>query len=228
MTGRAPAAAATPETVEALVRSQLARALGGARGMVESAVPTAGFTLTWILVHELRTALVVGGVAAGLLLAVRLLQRQPVQYVLNAVFGIGIAAIFALRSGRAEDAFLPGILYNAAYAALLGGSVVVRWPVVGFLLGAISGDATGWRANPAVVRLCSRLTLLLAVPCILRVAVQYPLWAAGQVGWLGAAKIALGWPLQVAALAGIALLLARNSTPLQPAATQQQPGPRSP
>ena len=185
--------------------------------MLESAVPTIGFTLTWILTHQLRTALIVAGAAAGLLLVVRLARREPVQYVLNAIVGVAIAAVFALRSGRAEDAFLPGILYNAGYAVVLGGSVLLRWPLVGFALGAVSGDPTGWRADPAVVRLCSRLTLLLAAPCVLRVIVQYPLWAAGEVGWLGAAKITLGWPLQIAALAGMALLLARNSTPLQPA-----------
>nr|MBA2738921.1 DUF3159 domain-containing protein [Nocardioidaceae bacterium] len=35
------------------------------------------------------------------------------------------------------------------------------------------------------------------------------------VAWLGAAKIALGWPLQVAVLAAMVWLLGRNATPLQ-------------
>lgn len=215
--------AEAPQTVEALVRTQLSGALGGKRGMLESAVPTAGFTLTWVGWHQLQPALAVGAGSAVLLLVLRLLQRQPVRYVLNAVLGLGLAAVFALRSGRAEDAFLPGILYNAGYALVLGFSALVRWPVVGLLIGAVTGDPTSWRSDPAVVRLCARLTWLLALPCALRVAVQLPLWAAGQVGWLGAAKLALGWPLQLAALGAIALLLARNSTPLQPAAAPSQP-----
>jgi hypothetical protein len=66
-----------------------------------------------------------------------------------------------------------------------------------------------------VVRLCGRLTWLLVAPCALRVAVQYPLYLAGEVGWLGATKIALGWPLQVAALSAIAYVLARGHTPLR-------------
>jgi hypothetical protein len=139
-----------------------------------------------------------------------------VQYVLNAIVGVAIAAVFALRSGRAEDAFLPGILYNAGYAVVLSASVLVRWPAVGFLIGAVTGDPTGWRKDPAVVSLCAKLTWLLVLPCALRVAVQYPLWAAGAVGWLGAAKLVLGWPLQVAALASMVWLLARNHTPLEP------------
>jgi hypothetical protein len=47
------------------------------------------------------------------------------------------------------------------------------------------------------------------------VAVQYPLYLAGEVGWLGVTKIALGWPLQVAALSAMAYLLARGRTPLR-------------
>ena len=198
------------------MRTQLSRALGGKRGMLESAVPTVAFTLTWVSTHQLRPALLAGGVTAGALLVLRLVRREPVQYVLNAIVGVAIAAVFALRSGRAEDAFLPGILYNAGYAVVLSASVLVRWPAVGFLIGAVTGDPTGWRKDPAVVSLCAKLTWLLVLPCALRVAVQYPLWAAGAVGWLGAAKLVLGWPLQVAALASMVWLLARNHTPLEP------------
>jgi hypothetical protein len=201
-------------TVEDVVRAQLSQALGGRRGMVEGALPTVGFTATYVPTHELRPALLVGvGLAVGLLV-VRLLQRQPVQFVLNSLVGIGVAALFASRSGRAEDVFLPGILYNAAYAVVLSLSVLVRWPLVGLMIGSITGDPTAWRSEPAVVRLCSRLTWVLVVPCAARVVVQYPLYLAGEVGWLGVTKIALGWPLQVAALAAMVWLLARGRTPL--------------
>ncbi|MDQ3591818.1 MAG: DUF3159 domain-containing protein [Actinomycetota bacterium] len=214
-------AAVSYETVEQLVRARLAQALGGRRGMVEGAVPTVAFTVTWITSHDLRLSLGLGAGLAVVLLAVRLAQRQTPQFVLNSLFGIGIAALFALRSGEAQDAFLPGIIYNAVYAAVLVGSVLLRWPLLGFLIGSVTGDPTGWRADPGLVRLCSRLTLVLAVPCVLRVAIQYPLWLGGEqmVAWLGVAKIALGWPLQVAALAAMVWLLSRNHTPLAPAHT---------
>ena len=149
------------------------------------------------------------------MLLLRLVQRQSVQFVVNSIVGLAIAAVFALRSGKAEDVFLPGIIYNAAYAAAMTLSVLVRWPVVGLMIGSVTGDLLSWRENPAVVRLCSRLTWLLVLPCAVRVAVQYPLYLAGQVGWLGASKIALGWPLQVAALATMVFLLARGRTPLR-------------
>ncbi|HLK95339.1 MAG TPA: DUF3159 domain-containing protein [Nocardioidaceae bacterium] len=206
----------TYDTVEQLVRGQLSTALGGRRGIAEGAVPTIAFTVCWIATHDLRVALGMGAGLAVLLLIVRLLQRQSVQFVLNSLVGIGIAAVFALRSGEAQDAFLPGIIYNAVYAVVLVGSVLVRWPVVGFLIGSVTGDPTAWHADKGLVGLCNRLTLLLALPCVLRVVVQYPLWLGGEdmVAWLGTAKLALGWPLQVAALAGMVWLLGRNQTPL--------------
>ena len=206
---------AAHDTVEEAVRTQLAKALGGARGVVEAAIPTIGFTVSWIVSKELRLSLGIGAGLALFLLVVRLAQRSTVQFVLNSIFGIGIAALFALRSGKAEDAFLPGILYNAGYAAAMLVSIVVRWPLVGFIIGSVTGDPTAWHRDREIVRLCSRLTWLLLIPCLVRVAVQYPLYLAGHVAWLGAAKVVMGWPLQVAALAAMAWLLARGRTPME-------------
>lgn len=210
-------AAVDAGTVEEVVRRQLSKALGGRRGMLEGAAPTLGFTVTYVTTRELKLALAIGGALAVVLLVVRVAQRQSVQFVLNSIFGIAIAAVFALRSGKAEDVFLPGIIYNAAYGGLMTLSILVRWPVVGLLIGSVTGDLAGWRLNPAVVRLCSRLTWLLVAPCAIRVAVQYPLYLAGDVAWLGVSKIALGWPLQVAALSAMVYLLARGRTPLETA-----------
>ncbi len=46
-------------TLETLVRTQLSKALGGKRGMVEGAIPTIGFTVTWITSHNLNLSLVI-------------------------------------------------------------------------------------------------------------------------------------------------------------------------
>ncbi len=199
--------------------------------MFEAAVPTIIFTLSFLTTKNLQLALVVSVAAALLLLAVRLVQRSNVQYVLNSLFGIGIGAFFAWRSARgggdASDQalayFVPGILYNAVYAVVITLTIAIRWPVVGFMVGSVAGDATAWRRDRQIVRLCSNLSWLLAVPCVLRVAVQLPLYLAGKNGTydpdaavaaLGISKIALGWPLQLAALAGMVWLLARNHTPI--------------
>lgn len=220
------------DTVEALVRRQLAQALGGRRGMVEAAVPTILFTATWLVAKDLRTALVVSVAAAVLLLLVRVVQRSTVQFCVNALVGIAIGWFFVNRSAAAggsveEQAlayFLPGILYNAAYAVVLALSCLTRWPLVGFMVGSVTGDPTAWHKDQQVVKLSSALTWALAAPCVVRVVVQAPVYLAGTSGGmdadaavaaLGLLKIGLGWPLQLAALAWMAWLLGRNHTPLQ-------------
>ncbi|MFS0884574.1 DUF3159 domain-containing protein [Aeromicrobium sp. 179-A 4D2 NHS] len=207
--------AADVATVEQLVRQKLAEAFGGARGIVEAAVPTAVFTVCYLTTRELRLALIVATALTAVLLIVRVVQRSNPQFVINALVGIGIAAIFASRSGEARDVFLPGIIYNAGYAAVLIATVLIGWPAIGLMIGALVGDLSGWRDDPGMRRLCNRLTLLFALPCIARVVVQYPLYLADQIAWLGASKIVMGWPLQIAALLAMVWLLSRNSTPLE-------------
>ncbi len=219
-------------TVEAVVRAQLAKALGGRRGMVEAAVPTILFTIFWLTTRELQMALIVSVVSALGLLVLRLVQRSTVQFVVNALVGIGIGWLFvtlSARSGGSEDDqalayFLPGILYNSGYTVVLAFTCLIGWPLVGFMVGSVTGDPTAWHADRPVVKLCTRLTWLLAVPCLLRVVVQGPVWLAGHAGSidadtavavLGVLKIGLGWPLQLAALAAMLWVLGRNRTPLE-------------
>ena len=85
-----------------------------------------------------------------------------------------------------------------------------------------------------MVRLCSRLTWLLALPCLARVAgagadlprrpqrvVDRPTRRSPPSG---VAKLVMGWPLQVASLAAMVWLLARNHTPLEPGAPEPDLG----
>ena len=223
------------DTVEAVVRRQMAKALGGRRGMFEAAVPTLLFTVVYLTTKELRSALTVSVAAALLLLVVRVAQRSTPQFVLNALFGIGIGWFFvtlAARNGGTENEqalayFLPGLIYNSAWGAVLVLTVVVGWPLVGFMVGSVAGDPTAWHADRQLVRLCSRLTLVFAAPCLLRAVVQWPVWLAGStsavdqetvIGIMGVLKVAMGWPLQIATFAVMIWLLARNHTPVEPVA----------
>ncbi|MEU5862506.1 DUF3159 domain-containing protein [Nonomuraea sp. NPDC047529] len=208
------------ETVEAAVRAQLAKAFGGVRGIIEAAVPTIAFTLSWIFTEDLKKSLIISISLSVLLLLARVIQRSTPQFVINSLIGIAIGAFFASRSGDAKDYFLPGILWNGAYSVGMLLSIVTRWPVVGFLIGSVTNDPVGWHKDAGIVRLCTRLTWLLMLPCVVRVAVQGPVYLFGggdqAVAALGFAKIVMGWPLQVAALAAMLWLLGRGRTPIKP------------
>lgn len=218
----------TPETpqftyVEELVRYQLSSSLGGPRGMAEGALPFVGFTVAWIITSQLYPSL---GVAVGIAVVlgvIRLVQRQSLKFVAQAVFPIAIAALIASRTGRAEDIYLPGILYNGALALVSILTIVIRRPLVGFIIGAATGDPTSWMRDRGLIRMTSKLTAVLAVPYLLRFVIQLPLFLTHQVVWLGVAKVALGWPLLIAALAVIGLLLSKGRTPIEESGLEGTP-----
>lgn len=205
------------ETVEQLIRHRLSTALGGWRGSIETALPTIAFIAVWSARQDLRQAVWSAVAVAVVLAVVRLVQRSSLQHVLGAVFATAIAAFFAMRSGKAEDAFLPGMLLSGGYLVGTLISIWTRWPVVGFLVGAGdprgADDPFGWRRDRGMVRVCSRLSWVLVALYAVRLSIQVPLYLAEQVAGLGVAKIVLGWPLWVAAVAVMGWLLMRGNTP---------------
>lgn len=209
-------------SVEELIRARVSTALGGVRGAVESGLPTVAFVVAWVASHDIRTSVVVSAAVIAGLLVFALATRSTLRFIGSAILANALAAYLALRSGRAEAAFLPGILTSAGFLVVTLVSVVARWPVMGFIVAAgdpdIADDPLAWHRDPALVRVCQRLTLVLVTLFALRVAVMAPLYAAHQVTLLGVAKLALGWPAYLAALAVMAAMLVRGRTPVAPVA----------
>jgi hypothetical protein len=221
------------ETVEAMVRGQMATSLGGRRGIVEAAIPGVLFTVLWLATKDIRLALVVGGAGVAIALVVRLVQRSTPQYVFNAAFSIAIGYLFtrlaASAGGDASDQalayFLPGILYSLVYTVVFGVSTLFGWPLVGFMLGSVTGDPLAWHEDKQVVKLCSRITWLLLAPGAIGVLLQGPVWLLGWSGTIdkdtavlivGVLRLGLGWALRIASWSAIIWLLARNATPIEP------------
>ena len=204
--------------VEDFVRYELGRSLGGARGMLESALPFVAFTIAWVIGRELYPAIGAALGTALLLALIRILQRQSIKYVAQAVFPTAIAVLIATRTGRAQDVFLPGILYNGALAVISILTVIIRRPLVGYIIGAAVGDPIGWAKDRGLVRMTSKLTLVLAVPYVTRFVIQLPLFLSGQVVLLGVAKVVLGWPLLIAALTVMGVMLSQGRTPMEDSA----------
>jgi hypothetical protein len=173
-----------------------ADALGGPLGIVESALPAAAFVIAYTVgsMEPNRAAMV--AVAIGVVLAIaRLVRRQTVQFALSGLAGIAIAAFIVSRTGKAEDFFLPGLLLSGVYVIGLVGSIVVRWPLAGVALGVVASTGTGWRREPAKVRIYTHVTWIWVAVFAARLAVQLPLYLAGAVVALGVAKVAMGLPL---------------------------------
>jgi TRAP-type C4-dicarboxylate transport system permease small subunit len=87
--------------------------------------------------------------------------------------------------------------------------VLIRRPVVGYIWGWVNGHDRGWRKVRRAVLAFDIATITWVVVFASRFIVQRHLYDADQTGWLGVARIAMGWPLT--ALAALATYLAIRS-----------------
>jgi hypothetical protein len=180
---------------DATTEQLMANAIGGWRGVFDSSFPGAIFLVVYVLDdHVLSPAIWASVAAGGVIAALRLYRRESLQQVLSGFLGIGIAAFVASRTGRAEDFYLPGLLRDAAYGVALAVSCLVGHPLLGYFVGAAVGDIRGWRRVPEQRRAYTLATWFFVAVFALRVGVLLPLYLAGQVGALGIAKLALGYP----------------------------------
>jgi hypothetical protein len=136
-------------------------------------------------------------VAVGLAIVVaieRLVRRKPVTNAIGGVLGTGLAVFIALRSGHATGYFVPRMLYAAALAVLLAGSVLIRRPLLGYLIAALYRTPPEWLRHPGARRATSEVTLAWSGLFAFRAIVYAVLIAAGSVGALAAASVVMGWP----------------------------------
>jgi len=176
------------------ITEQMAEQLGGWRGLVESSVPIAVFVVCNVI-WDLSVALIAAVSVAVGIAVVRLLQRRPIRHAVNGLFGIGIGALLAWRTGEERDFYLPGILYGIGYGLALLGSVVIRQPLVGWIWSVLAaGGRSEWRADPVLIRTFNRLTVLWGVVWLLKVGVQAGFYLASMETALGVSRLLLGYP----------------------------------
>jgi hypothetical protein len=181
----------------------LQAAFGGKAGLLDAGLPGVLFVLSYTISgRDLRLALIIALGSAAVLSIVRVVQRNSLQYALSGFIGVGIAAYIASKTGRAEDFYLPGLLYNAGYGLAFVISIALRWPIIGVMLGLITQAGAGWRKDPILVRAYTRATWVWFGMFALRLTVQLPLYLIGEDALvvLGFARVALGVPLYLVVL----------------------------
>lgn len=173
----------------------LADLLGGARGAIDATIPPVAFAAGWVLSGEMWIATVV---ALGLAAIVAVWQwrkgRKP-RAVLLGVAGVAVAAMVALRTGRAEDFFVVQLAANAASALVWVVSIAFRRPLLGVVVGMVLRQRGAWRRDPVLLRGYARASWVWVGQYVVRVAVFGPLWWSGDVVALAVARVALSWPL---------------------------------
>lgn len=141
-----PAATDGEQQVALFDRHLVLDQLGGWRGMVDASLPTLAFIVANSL-GGLRVGIWSAVGAAVLVFLLRMVRRESVQQAFSGLFAVGIAVAIAAYSGQARDFYVIGIIRNVAIGALLLGSVVVRWPLVGVIAEFLSPSHLGAMAS---------------------------------------------------------------------------------
>ncbi|MCP2181524.1 Protein of unknown function (DUF3159) [Prauserella alba] len=197
-------------------RESLASLLGGRKGAIDASLPPVAFVVGWLV----SGSSIGWGAAAAIALSVaigcfRLARGDKIRAVLISLAAVVLAALIALRTGRAQDFFLIQLLSNMASALAWAVSIAIRWPLLGVVVGTVLGQKTRWRSDPDLLRAYSRASWVWVLgQYTLRIAVFGVLWWAGEVVALGVARTVLSWPL-VALTVGVSGWVLHNSLPAQ-------------
>ncbi|MGI8802311.1 MAG: DUF3159 domain-containing protein [Solirubrobacteraceae bacterium] len=196
----------------------LADAIGGPLGMLETSLPGVAFVVVYAaLGSTTRTAAIVAvGLAVALAIG-RLLRRQTPRHAVSGLFGVAIAAFIAVRSGRAENFFLPGLFLNAVYGSAFVISILVRRPLVGVVISQLARLGDGWRTDRPRLQTFNRASWMWAGLFYLRIVIELPLYLAGAVLALGVARTATGLPLFALGLYVTWLMVRRHAAAAAPA-----------
>jgi len=177
-------------------------AMGGWRGILESVLPSLAFVVLFTVTVDPETRQgdlwLSLGVSVGLALVftiARLVAKSPPSAAIGGLLATAAAAALALLTGRGQDNFIPGFLTNGAYGTAFLVSALIGWPLIGLAAGYLLGEGTSWRADRRKRRVYVWLSLGWAALFAARLAVQLPLYFAGDVTALGTLKIVMGLPL---------------------------------
>ncbi|MDH6131565.1 hypothetical protein P3T37_000939 [Kitasatospora sp. MAA4] len=189
-------AAASREAADTVIK-----AFGGVRGMIDMTLPGLVFILTFNITHQVATAAWAALGLSGIFVVLRLLRRETVQHAFGGVFGVAIGAYIAMKTGKAQDFYLPGLLYNVGYCIVLAISALVRWPAIGVTLGPVTGEMFTWRTkNPGRLAAYTKATWAWVVIMGIKPVILFPLYFTGNVNLLGWLKVALGIPPMLLAM----------------------------
>jgi intracellular septation protein A len=201
------------------------QSIGGVRGLLESVVPIIVFTVVYSVTHSISTASIsaVGISVAALIL--RIVTRMPVTPAISGLLGVALSAGIAWYTGAAINFFLMSIVKNIALGLLFAVSALVRWPVVGVMLGMMLREQFHWRTVPARLRVYQQATWLWAGMSAVRLAFQVPLYLHDQVGGLGVASVPLGLPLFGLVVLATWLIVRRVPVARPPEPPAEEPDP---
>jgi hypothetical protein len=182
-------------------------AVGGIRGVIESVVPGIAFLAIYLTTHNLLIAVLVPAFVALVFVVARAGARSSLSSAVTGAVLLAITAVLTLVTGRAVNNFVPGILINAGFFVALLVSILVRWPLVGLIVGLLFGDVDGWRKDAGKRRILTLASWLWVALFAIRLVLEVPLYYANNVAALGVVRLITSVPLYALFLWGTWLLV---------------------
>ncbi|PEG36505.1 hypothetical protein CQY20_18690 [Mycolicibacterium agri] len=182
--------------------------MGGISGMIHSSLPVVVFVPVSSLFGLMPAIISAVGVAA-LVLVWRLARKETAQPAVSGFIGVAFCALIAYVLGESKGYFLWGIWVSLFWAVVFLISVLIRRPVVGYIWNWVHTHDSRWREVRRAVLAFDLATMTWVLVFASRFVVQRHLYDADETGWLGVARIAMGWPLT--ALAALVTYLAIRS-----------------
>ncbi|MEU1879660.1 DUF3159 domain-containing protein [Streptosporangium sp. NPDC020072] len=169
-------------------------AVGGWRTLAEAVASRALFLVAYLTSGRVSASALIAVVGVLAFAVARVWTDRKYWQAAGGLLVVGVSALLAGSTGRGVDFYLVGVLTSAVGGAVFLVSVLVRWPVVGLVLGAARDDRFGWRRDRARRRRYQRCTAIFLAKFALGTALMVPLYLAGQVVALGIASTLLTTP----------------------------------
>lgn len=124
---------------------------GGARGLVDSALPATVFVVARFFA-DLNTSIVAAVLAGVVVVVERRVRGFSTQQAFSGFFGLLLAVVIVRSTGSGKGIFLPGILLTAGSGLVFLVSLLARRPAVGLALAAFDPHYDAWRTHPPLRR----------------------------------------------------------------------------
>jgi hypothetical protein len=193
-------------------REKILSAFGGKRGILDSTIPSFLFLMSFNFTKNLEVCMYISVAAAAGLFFWRLFSRESVVQALSGFIGVAFCGWLAWKTGDAKDYYQPSLWKNSIFLTVYLVSILVKWPVIGLVLGPILGEDLAWRKDKKRLSAYIKATWIRFALFAVRLAIQYPLYKAGQFNALGIANLFLGFPLYALTLWGTWMVI--KSVPL--------------
>lgn len=174
----------------------LIASVGGVAGFIEAMVPGVAYGITFAVTHSSLLAVIAVSLLAIGSIVRSILLRRPLTQILS----IGVSVVFAwaltqLPGQHPINYYLKNIWINAIYLTACIVSIAVRWPLIGLLVGALTGKGLAWRNDQAQMKLFTWATMIWVLLFSVRLSLEVPLYLAGAVVQLAFLSLFESYPL---------------------------------